>query len=110
MTLYAWKTTKPPTPERAALGCPTTGWIHEGSPPWRVIVFPDLATAEKSASDERVPAEYTGTEDTVAWADYIPPAVGDYAACGECSRSIEYDGKRWRARADHEHTPRPGSR
>lgn len=73
MTLYAWKTTLPPTPERAARGCPKTGWVHDGEPPWRVIVFPDLASAQENEADGRVAVEYTGTEDTVTWDERLPP-------------------------------------
>jgi hypothetical protein len=71
VTLYAWKTTLPPIPRRAAQGCPMTGWIREGEPPWRVIVFPDLASARKGESLDRVAAEYTGSEDTVLMSELI---------------------------------------
>jgi len=73
MTLYAWRTLLAPTPERAAAGCPRTGWVHEGEPPWRVIVFPDLESAQKGAGDGREPALYTGAEDTVTWDELLPP-------------------------------------
>lgn len=69
MTLYAWKTTLKPIPARAAAGCPYTGWIHEGHPPWRVIVFPDMESALKRSGAERIAAEYAGGEDTVPWAE-----------------------------------------
>lgn len=60
---YAWRTTLRPTPERAALGAPCTGWIHEGHPPWRVIVA-DTPQGLGRIHD-CVIVEYTGDEDTV---------------------------------------------
>jgi hypothetical protein len=62
-TLYAWRTALCPTSERAALGAPSTGWIHEGQPPWRVIVADSPDGLGQIVGCSVV--EYTGDEDTV---------------------------------------------
>lgn len=60
---YAWATVLHPTPERAALGAPDTGWIHEGQPPWRVVVADEPSKLGKISGCAVV--RYTGDEDTV---------------------------------------------
>jgi hypothetical protein len=70
MIVYALKTTLRPTPERAALGAPCTGWVHESQPPWRVIVWESEDDAPHPPQCEV--AIYTGTEATVRWNELTP--------------------------------------
>lgn len=69
--LWAWRTAQNPKPEAVAAGCPASGWIHHGHPPWPVIVFDNWVDAELSCPYTATVAVYDGDEDTVPWADLI---------------------------------------
>ena len=73
--LFAWRTELRPTPERAAQGAPFTGWVHEGHPPWRVIVFESEEEATVHVPTGCEAAPYDGTEATVTWQE-IKDATG----------------------------------
>jgi hypothetical protein len=64
--LWAVHVDRPPAAEHAMRGCPTTGWLHEGRLPYRVIVSRDPFRLPEYG--ERMP--YTGVEETIdfdAW-------------------------------------------
>lgn len=89
--MYAMRTTHAPTLERAANGCPATGWCHEAHPPWRVIVA-DTPHEIAEAFGQRPqawyldshpdwqpdpamwPEEYTGDEDPLTVAEWLDQA------------------------------------
>jgi hypothetical protein len=60
-TWALWHTA--PLPPHTPPGCPRTGWIHEGHPPYRVIAAADPFTLGRISGCEAVP--YTGTEPTI---------------------------------------------
>lgn len=74
MVMYAMRGNRGPTPARAAMGCPNTGWVHEAQPPWRVITStnPDHLPLGHGADPDMWVAEYTGDEATVDVVDWFP--------------------------------------
>jgi hypothetical protein len=73
MTVWAISTERTPLLVHLAAGCPASGWIHEGRPPYRVIVAdrPDLLPNLSQLGDKR---PYSGAEETIQWRDLIAEA------------------------------------
>lgn len=66
--IYAVRTVRKPTPERARQGCPATGWIHEAARPWRVIASPIAAALTVLPGEVDV---FPGGEDTVDFDEWV---------------------------------------
>lgn len=103
MTFYAWRTTNLPKASAAAAGCPASGWVHAGGPPWRVITFRDLSDGFTLPHSELV--EYVGDEDTVLWDDLLPPPARSTARAD--ADRLHYRDEQGRVRCPEEYSSTP---
>lgn len=86
MGIYAWATKNPPLPRYVRAGCPASGWLHEGAPPWRVITTTSPTFPLISLRVAKL-VPYIGDEKTVdveVWlADCFNPLVATHLVVAE---------------------------